>query len=242
MGVEERRQTGLPVSGVSGPWWEGHPDLLPPDPQLEPLHQRDYQVRAWRIDGSSILIRGAVMDLRPGAPLAERITAAGGDDDASPLAMHHMVVDIVVEFPALTITDARVAFDRHPQPGCPLIGPRYGDLVGLSIARGFTQEVRRLFGGPRGCTHTTALLQAMGPVAVQCTFAMRRSGAGPHDADTDGRPGSSEPSFMRDTCHVWSAEGDLWRDVTEGRAVPVPLPIQERLRLAGLDPDRRDVL
>ena len=46
-------------------------------------------------------------------------------------------------------------------------------LVGLSIARGFTHRVRELFGGPRGCTHTTALLQAMAPIAMQCFWSMR---------------------------------------------------------------------
>jgi len=41
-------------------------------------------------------------------------------------------------------------------------------LKELSIARGFTHKVRGLFGGPRGCTHTTALSQAMAPEAIQC--------------------------------------------------------------------------
>ena len=239
------------MSFSEGSWWEGHPELLPPDPELEPLHQRNYQVRAWRMNDSSILIRGAVMDLRPGAPFAERLTAAGGDDDGSPLAMHHMVVDLVVEFPELTITDARVLFEKHPQPGCPAIAAHYRELIGLSIARGFTHEVRRRFGGPRGCTHTTALLQAMSPVAVQCIFSMRRFGplpGGPAPlVDSGGQPmvateAGGEPSFMRDTCHVWSADGELWQEVTLGRPVPLPLPMQERLRRAGLDPDRRDII
>lgn len=214
-----------------GPWWEGRGDALPADPELEPLHQRDYQVRAWKIDDSSMLIRGAVMDLKPGAPFAEAIREAGGDDDDGPLAMHHMVVDLFVSFPDLTITDASVVFETHPQPGCPAVAPRYRELVGLSIARGFTHEVRRRFGGPRGCTHTTALLQAMAPVAVQCLFSMRRSG--PVPAGGSGQGGSS---FMRDTCHVWAEEGELWQAVTMGQSPPVALPLQERMRRAGLEP------
>lgn len=236
----------------SGPlqWWDGHGDLLPADPDLEPLHQREYQVRAWRIDGSSMLIRGAVMDIKPGAPFAEALNAAGGDDDGSPLTMHHMVVDLVVGFPDLTITDARVVFETHPQTGCPVIGPRYRELIGISIARGFTHEVRQRFGGPRGCTHTTALLQAMSPVAVQCMFSMGRSNplsgaagdaATPLGAGTPAAPGGPS-AFMRDTCHVWASEGELWQGVTLGRLPPPALPMQERLRRAGLDPTRRDVI
>jgi hypothetical protein len=221
------------VSDPDGPWWEGHPDLLPPDPELEPLHARDYSVRAWKISDQSMLIRGAVMDLKPGAQFASRIEALAGRDDGRPLAIHHMIVDLVVGFPTLTITDASVLFEAFPQPGCPGISSRYRELIGLSIARGFTHEVRQLFGGPRGCTHTTALLQAMGPVAVQCVFSMRGAGAAPADAESGG---DRQMSFMRDTCHVWSSEGDLWADVTAGRRPPIPLPMQQRLRAAGLDP------
>jgi hypothetical protein len=210
--------------------------MFPPDPELEPLHGRNYAVRAWRLSDEAMLLRGAVMDMKPGAPLAARIAAAGGHDDGRPMVIHHMVVDLTVGFPSLTITDAAVVFETFPQPGCPGISPRYKDLIGLSIARGFTHEVRQRFGGPRGCTHTTALLQAMGPVAVQCIFSMRQSGGGPiADAASDG---GSQPSFMRDTCHVWSAEGDLWQGVSMGRLPPVPLPMQRRLRDAGLDPSR----
>lgn len=219
------------------PWWEGRPEMFPPDPDLEPLHARDYSVRAWRVSDDAMLLRGAVMDLKPGAPFAARIAAAGGHDDGRPMLVHHMIVDLTVGFPSLTITDASVVFEAFPQRGCPGISSRYRELIGLSIARGFTHEVRRRFGGPRGCTHTTALLQAMGPVAVQCMFSMRRAG-GPIAEAAAG--GGSQPSFMRDTCHVWSSEGRLWQGVTMGRVPPLPLPMQRRLRDAGLDPEAVD--
>ena len=224
------------MTGPDGPWWEGHPDLLPPEPELEPLHAREYSVRAWKLSDDSMLIRGAVMDLKPGAAMAARIEALGGDgDDRRPLPVHHMIVDLVVGYPNLTITDASVVFETFPQPGCPGISAHYRELVGLSIARGFTHEVRQRFGGPRGCTHTTALLQAMGPVAVQCIFSMRGAGAAPADSESSGS-GQGQVSFMRDTCHVWSAEGELWQRATAGEPTPLPLPMQRRLRDAGVDP------
>lgn len=223
------------------PWWAGRPELLPEDPDLEPLHQRDYVVRAWKRSDTTALIRGAVMDLRPGRFYTETIRGSGGVPDGRPLTMHHMIVDLVVSYPSLIIDDAEVVFEAHPQPGCPLIAPRYRELVGLSIARGFTHEVRRRFGGPRGCTHTTALLQAMGPVAVQCVFAMRRADPEPSSpwSDVPAAGNASGPGadvgFMRDTCHIWSEEGDLWQGVTLGRPPPVPLPVQRMMRDAGVD-------
>ena len=36
-------------------------DILPPDPELEVLHDREYRVRAYRKD-PNLLIRGAVRD------------------------------------------------------------------------------------------------------------------------------------------------------------------------------------
>ena len=213
------------------------PEMFPPDPELEPLHVRDYAVRAWRISDDSILLRGAVMDLKPGAPFAARIADAGGHDDGRPMVIHHMVIDLTVSFPSLTITDASVVFEAFPQQGCPGIGSHYKQLIGMSIARGFTHEVRRCFGGPRGCTHTTALLQAMGPVAVQCIFSMLQPGGGPSSQPGGG---ASQLSFMRDTCHVWSSEGELWQGVAAGRVTPIPLPMQRRLRDAGLDPEQVD--
>ncbi|HMC39470.1 MAG TPA: DUF2889 domain-containing protein [Acidimicrobiales bacterium] len=223
---------------MTDPWWDDHPPVLPPDPELEPLHAREYSVRAWKISDDSMLLRGAVMDLKPGAPFAARIEAMGGTDPGGSMGVHHMVVDLVVSYPDLTITDASVVFETFPQPGCPAISAHYRELVGLSIARGFTHEVRQRFGGPRGCTHTTALLQAMGPVAVQCIFSMRHAGAGPVDAPAQG---GGQASWMRDTCHVWAGEGDLWQGVTMGLAPPKPLPMQRRLRAAGLDPNEVDL-
>lgn len=218
--------------------WQGKPDLLPPDPELLPLHERDYKVRAWKLDDATMLIRGAVMDVKPGAQLASALAAAGGDDDGRPLAVHHMIVELKVSYPALTIAEANVVFEVHPQPACPRISDSYAQLVGLSVARGFTHKVRELFGGPRGCTHTTALLQAMAPVAVQCLFSMGNSTSVPRRDDVEARRrGLSEASFMRDTCHIWSGDGELWQGVREGRMPPLPLPMQERIRAAGLSPE-----
>ena len=229
-----------PAPTPDPPWWESHPLLRPDEPDLEPLHQRDYSVRAWRLNDDTMLVRGAVMDLRPGGPVARRIVGLGGSDDGRPMPIHHMVVDLEVRFPEMTITDARVVFETFPQPGCPGITAHYRELIGLSIARGFTHEVRQRFGGPRGCTHTTALLQAMGPVAVQCVFSMRRSAPLDERPSDDGQSATNAVSFMRDTCHVWASDGELWESVKLGQRPPMALPMQHRLQDGGLDPERFD--
>jgi hypothetical protein len=218
-------------------------EILPPDPdELEVLHDREYRVRAFRKD-PNLLIRGAVRDQKPPRLYIE-------DDDA-PLTIHHMQVDLEVAFPSLEIVAATVHFEMHPNDVCPVITTHYEQLVGLSIARGFTHRVRELFGGPRGCTHTTALLQAMAPVAVQCFWSMTASDA-KRRAAANPNGGAGNVNFMprtlsreeRDaqwqmnlnTCHVWAEDSDWVEGIRNGEPVPPPRFATKRLEALGKDP------
>ena len=205
-----------------------------PDPPLEPIHTRQYVVKAYRQGAGHILIRGSVQDSKPGDTYIE------GDPD--PLTMHHMVVDLTVAFPSLEITDAEVVFETYPQVDCPRITDHYRSLIGLSIGRGFTHNVRDLFGGPRGCAHVTALLLAMAPVAVQCRFSVGRADAS--DAPVSFRTAASTAEGRRaaiagmiNTCHAWADGGDLVSTAERGESPPLPLPIVARLSARGVDPD-----
>jgi hypothetical protein len=210
--------------------------ILVPDPDgHEILHDREYRVRAFRLADDRLLIRGAVRDQKPPGLYLP--------DDPEPLTMHHMQVDLEVAFPSLEIIDARVVFEAHPHTTCPAIIGSYQGLVGLSIARGFTHKVRELFGGPRGCTHTTALLLAMAPVAVQCTWSMRASNArrdGSEPWAADDVSAEQREAMLRsnlDTCHVWAGDGEHMAAIRAGRPVEVMLTLQRRLQERGLPPD-----
>jgi hypothetical protein len=207
-------------------------EILPPDPEgLEVLHDREYRVRAFRLNDEQVLIRGAVRDQKPpGVYLAE---------DPQPLTMHHMQVDLTVAFPSMVIEAVEVVFEAHPHTTCVDIVDAYQGLVGLSITRGFTHKVRELFGGPRGCTHTTALLLAMGPVATQCTWSMyatqaRREGRSFMASRADMTPEQREMSLRANlnTCHVWAEDGEMMTAAREGR--PMEMMLQVRRRFAEL--------
>jgi len=201
---------------------------------LEVLHDREYRVQAYRMRDDQLLIRGAVRDQKPpGLYIA-------GDPDA--LTIHHMQLDLEVSFPMLEIVGASVEFVTHPNLECTHIASHYEKLVGLSIARGFTHRVRELFGGPRACTHTTALLQAMAPVAMQCMWSMQASLA--RRSVIPAMPGEMDQS-SRDmlwrrnlnTCHVWAEDTDLVRRIKEGAAMGTPLFAEERMVKLGRNPD-----
>lgn len=206
------------------------PILPPPPDDCEVLHDREYRVRAFRRASDRILIQGAVRDQKP----PDLYIA----DDPDPLTIHHMQVSLEIDFPSLEIVDVTVHFEMHPMDSCPTITEHYGNVIGLSIARGFTHRVRDLFGGPRGCTHTTALLQAMAPVAMQCFWSMRAASAREEGIDGGVTPPGDDQSWRMNigTCHMWAEDGDHVAELEAGAGFGVPVFLEPRLEKLGIDP------
>ncbi len=206
-----------------------HPEGV--DPTEELIHERAYVVRAYRKGFDTLVLRGAVRDQKPpGLYIA---------DDPDPLTIHHMIVDLEIGIPSLDITAAKVVLETHPHSTCPRIEDHYNSLVGLSIARGFTHKVRELFGGPRGCTHTTALLQAMAPVAVQSmwSFHMAQTRASGQSTPFD-TPDSRQRAVLANlnTCHVWAEGSEHVEALLHGGPMEVPLWVSRRAAELGRDP------
>ncbi len=206
-----------------------------PEPDLPLLHDRTYSVRAYRLSATEMMIRGQVLDQKP-AGLYVPV-------DPNPMTVHHMIVDIVVVVPSMEITSAEVVMEVHPHTGCPTITDHYGSLIGLSIARGFTHKIRELFGGPRGCTHTTALLQAMAPVAIQTVWSMMAAasdeGLTPVPPPLPTKPTNEQIrerfAFNLNTCHVWDENGAVIESLKNGEEMEPPLWITKRLDELGMD-------
>jgi len=227
--------------------------LLPDDEGLELIHTRTYETKVYQSGENEVIVRGVVSDMKPAGLYLE--------GDPEPLEIHQMHVEMKVELPSLTITEAGVRMQTHPHESCPGIIAHYDKLVGLSIARGFTRKVRELFGGPRGCTHTTALLTAMAPAVVQSTWSVmvkqmraqaeaRDAAAGDGEA---GEAGNGDNPFAEvtpesataerrakfesnlNTCHVWDEDGPHVEDLRAGKAPEAPLQIRQRMEKLGLD-------
>ena len=198
---------------------------IPPPPgedEIE-LHERIYEVRSFRIDPTTFRLRGRVTDTKPAGFYV--------DDDPDPLQVHDMVVDLVLRFPDLIIAEATVVMDTHPHRSCPSIEGAYEQLVGLSIARGFSRRVTELFGGPNGCTHVGALLRAMAPVAVQSMYSMQRMSPDHAEQTADERKASM--AFVLNSCHVWDENGIHAAAARRGEFAEAPVWIEDRLRKLG---------
>ena len=206
------------------------PPLSAIPPEGEPLlHTRDYRVDVYRAGPDRMRLRGQLRDTKP-----DGLWLLEGDD---PVTVHHMIVDLLVEVPSLAILAAEPVMATHPHRECTGILTRYDALVGLSIARGFTHKVRELFGGPRGCTHVTMLLQAMAPVALQALFAFVEPEAGtPVDLELRDERRRAGFERNRNTCHVWAEDGPLFERLDAGEEVPMPIWAEERFAERGIDP------
>ena len=108
-----------------------------------------------------------------------------------------------------------------------------------STTERFQAQVRELFGGPRGCTHTTALLQAMAPIAMQIFWSMRSvtsAEAGEPYGVGASEPGDDSWKRILNTCHVWAEDGEMIQARKAGqRFEGVPLFIRKHREQHGMD-------
>lgn len=197
--------------------------ILPPDGDLQILHHRTYDTKVYT-DGTDLIARGAICDRKPPG------TLIAGDTES--IVMHHMVIELRIAVPTLEITGVKLDFEEFPHPECPSIIKAYEQLVGLSIARGFTHKTRELFGGPRGCTHVVALLQALAPAVVQSTWSLSKI------TESSNGPAAEDGEIRNlNTCHIWAEDGPQIQLIRRGERGEPPIPAVRRLIELGRDPD-----
>lgn len=204
--------------------------MFPENPEFPLIHTRRYEVRAFRMADDRFLLRGVVCDEKPAG-----LYVTG---DLDPLWLHHMIVEMEVVYPTFVIERAYAKFHQHPHLGCTDITDHYKKLEGMSIARGFNAKVKELFAGSRGCTHITALLSAMAPVAIQTGWSMRvtamnegESSSNPSDAEREQR--EKQLAGTLNTCHMWDEAGELAARVRAGETIEIPLSVRKRLQELG---------
>jgi len=156
---------------------------LEPNGAREPLHRRTIDVRGYKRADGLYDIEGHLLDTKA----ADFKLAAGVRKAGEPI--HSMWLRITVDR-TLTIVDADAAMDAMPYVNyCNTIVPAYRALVGLAIRPGYSERVRELFGGVRGCTHITELAGALATAAFQTMAGQRLQ-------SPDEKP------FQLDRCHA----------------------------------------
>ena len=198
--------------------------LRPPVGSDEPpVHRRTIDVEVF-VRGEHLIVIGVLADVRPWA------TGALG-----PRELHRMELAIVVRRADMTITDAVADMQTYPHAECTVIEPKFSELIGLSVARGYTAAVQERFGRERGCSHLEFLARAVGPAVVQSVTSaaaqeFERAGTYPD--------GGRALSFLANTCHVFTENGPGSQKIEAGwrpgmfGLYPAPTVVEIRRRIA----------
>ncbi len=192
------------------------------------IHQRSYETEAFAEDDGTMRVVGRLVDTKP---------QGLGLVDGEPLVIHDMVVEMIVAGDTFEILDISTTMHVHPYGQCTKVLDSYRQLVGVSIARGYSRKVRELFGGPMGCSHIGALLTALGPVAIQASWGLNRLHDDPAEwsqLDIDPADAERRLRMNTNTCHVWSAEGEQIARLNRGEEAERPEWEQVRLTKLGL--------
>lgn len=173
---------------------------LPDSGPREELHFRNIEMRGYRRADGLYEIEGRIVDRKPQAfrpPGGERIVEAGEP-------IHDMGVRLVIDDDML-VHDAIAFTAASPYPTiCPDAGPSLAAVKGLSIVAGWSNEVKRLLGGQRSCTHLMELLIPLGTAAFQSLTTVRMQR--PEPLRPSGRP------VKIDSCYAYGSQRELVRE------------------------------
>jgi hypothetical protein len=135
----------------------------------------------------------------------------------------------------MTITDAVADMKTFPHVECTDIEPKFSELIGLSVARGYTSAVQERFGRERGCSHLEFLARAIGPAVVQSVTSAAAQQFEKGGAYPDG---GRALSFLANTCHVFIDNGPGSQKIDAGwrpgmfGLYPAPAVAEIRRRIA----------
>ena len=166
-----------------------------------PVQVRTIRTSVTRVGENELEVTGQLVDERPGVGEQWFGIHAGS-------TIHDMWVTLRVRHPNLEITDVSARMATHPYLVCTDAIPSLRKLVGLSVSRGFTRAVNERLGREQGCSHLTALVQAMAPVV--------RQGAGVAFRDANDVPRAAEDMWFVNTCQAWRERGPLHQALVAG--------------------------
>jgi hypothetical protein len=162
--------------------------LTPPTYLRQPAHQRSITVQSYERSDGLWDLEGHLTDVWP-----QDLKVATGTLPAG-RPMHSMWLRLTVDRTA-TIVAAEAVTDAGPYgTACATITPDYGQLVGVRIAGGYRDAIRRLFGRTAGCTHINELAGVMGSAAMQALWGVM-------SRDSETKPMSI------DGCHALKSSG-----------------------------------
>lgn len=170
------------------------------DNEREWVHTRQITCRAFRLKSGWLEIEAALSDEK-GQPVAFRSRPPVPVGEF----MHRMSLTLVIDGD-YTIRDVRAITQTAPWAMCGGTDDAYRKLVGLRIGAGFSQKVKELLGGTRGCTHVTELVAQAANTYMQASWPDRIARQMQVSQDPRQWPDKSTLTFVNH-CHAWRQDG-----------------------------------
>ena len=123
-------------------------------------YNRTIDITTYEGDYDSVIVEGVLNDER----LVETYRPTG--DTPPPGTVHHMIIRMEIKGPKLLIEEIEVEMPTIPYDACLETQGCLDQLKGIPIVAGFTNKVKKMVGGRKGCCHLVSLLTAMAPAAV----------------------------------------------------------------------------
>ena len=143
----------------------------------------------------------------------------GSPDLPAGVPAHDMWMRLTIDIEML-IHECIAVTDSSPYQLCPDITPKFSQLKGHRIGRGWTKPLQAIIGNRHGCTHQWELLGRIAITAYQTTNNSRQQ-------QKPYQPG--DPVHTFNTCHMYTSASEetlrRWPDLYTG---PLPNPYQQQ--------------
>jgi len=177
-------------------------------PDVRAIFHRTKEVNIYPVGGNRFLIEAFLLD-----------------------EVHDVRAEVEILHPSLEIVAARSEVRNGPFTSvCNLTHPNIERLIGMRVARGFTQQARAVVGGATGCHRVSELLVEIAQAAYQLHFVLFFNALPQEVREAEDRPVERRRAIMesipgmRNTCFSYSDDA---ADLVAERATPIRLRQQE---------------
>lgn len=172
--------------------------------QGAPVHERRLELHTYAAENDCLIVEGCLHDER----LVSGYHWNGAPRESG--VVHDMCVRFLIGDWPVTILDAEAEMNNVPHNMCPTTLEGIRRVVGLKIVAGYSDRIRKLFGGVRGCNHLTHLMMVMGTAALHGYWTK-------HSEKRRPLPRSLEefdalPQLIN-SCALWSEDGPIMREL-----------------------------
>ena len=165
----------------------------------QPVHTRKLEVASYPGPDHNVVVEGWLRDER----LVEIYRGyEGGMREPGPV--HGMCVRFLVGGYPITILDAEAEMPTIPSEHCVEIKDSVKKVIGETITSGYSERIRHLLKGTKGCTHLTHLMVVMGPAALHGFWTLHSQNPRPLPKSMNEVEGLE---YLINSCHLWAEDG-----------------------------------